>query len=89
MWVTRWRTVACDAGARSFGVSPSKPSSTWISANSGRYLATGSSRSRLPCSTSWSAAVVVTIFVIDAIRSIVSAVMGSSDSTERTPAAPS
>ena len=60
------------AGGRSRGVSPSKPSSTWRSANSGRYCSTGASRSRLPRSTCCRAAVVVTIFVIDAIRNIVS-----------------
>src|SRR5580704_5041473 len=45
--------------------------------------------SRLPCSASWSAAVVVTILVIDAIRIIVSAVIGSLSPAERTPADPS
>jgi len=38
---------------------------------------------------SWRAAVVVTILVIDAIRSIVSGVIGSSAAAERLPAAPS
>ena len=36
VWVTRFLTVACLAGGRSTGVSPSKPVSTWISANSGQ-----------------------------------------------------
>ena len=34
--VTRFLTVAGRAGGRSTGVSPSKPVSTWISANSGQ-----------------------------------------------------
>ena len=89
MCVTSWRTVARVAGARRRGSSPSKPSSTWRSANSGRYWSTGASRSSLPRSTSWSAAVVVTIFVIEAIRNIVSGVTGSLAPTARGPAAPS
>ena len=36
VWVTRFLTVAWRAGGRSTGVSPSKPVSTWISANSGQ-----------------------------------------------------
>ena len=43
----------------------------------------------VPRSTSWSAATVVTIFVIDAMRNIVSGVIGSSAPASRTPAAPS
>ncbi len=81
--------MACALAGRSCGVSPSNPVSTGRSANSGRYSRTGASRFRLPRSTSWRAAVVVTILVIDAIRIIVSGVIGSSAAAERLPAAPS
>ena len=89
MCVTSWRTVALLAGGRSLGVSPSKPSSTCTSANSGTYFSTGSSRSRLPRSTCCSAATVVTIFVIEAMRNSVSGVTGSPVPGLRSPAAPS
>ena len=71
--------------ARSRGVSPSKPSSTWTSANSGQYVSMGASRSRLPCSTCCSAATVATIFVIDMMRKWVSAVTGSPLAADRGP----
>jgi hypothetical protein len=87
--VARCRTVASPDGARSRGVSPSKPSSTWRSAKSGQYCATGASRSRVPRSICCSAATVATIFVMEAMRSGVSGVTGSSASARRGPAAPS
>ena len=66
-----WRIVACDAGARSRGVSPSNPSSTCSSPNAGRMLSTVWSRSSAPSCTSCSAATVPIAFVIDAKRNIV------------------
>ena len=89
VWLASCRTVAFVFGARSRGVSPSKPSSTCSFANSGRYFSTGSSRSSLPSSTSCSAAVVATILVIEAIRNVVSGVTVSEPPATRGPAAPS
>ena len=43
MCVARWRTVARVFGARIRGLSPSKPSSTWMFANSGMMLSWGQS----------------------------------------------
>ena len=89
MWDASWRTVALLAGGRRRGVSPSQPSSTCRLAKSGTYCSTGASRSRLPRSTCCSAAVVATIFVIDAIRKCVSGVTGSLSPAALGPAAPS
>ena len=76
-------------GSRRRGSSPSQPSRTFRSANSGRYFATASSRSSTPLSASCNAATVVTIFVIDAMRYSVSTVTGSGLPTALGPNAPS
>ena len=78
MWVIRCFTVAWVAGARNFGVSPSQPSSTCRSANSGQYCATGASRSSVPRSTCCNATAVHTILVIDMIRNWVVVLTGVS-----------
>jgi hypothetical protein len=88
--VIRWCTVARVRGARSRGVSPSQPSRTCTSPNSGTYSVTGASKSSSPRSRCCSAAAVQTIFVIDMIRNCVEVDTGSSLSpVMRTPAAPS
>ncbi len=78
-------------GARRRGASPSHPSSTCSSANSGSTSCTGVSSASAPSSTSWSAATVVIAFVIEAMRNIVSGpTSGASGSpARRRPAAPS
>ena len=90
VWVSRCRTVARERGARSRGVSPSKPSRTWRSSKSFTYSATGAARSSSPRSTCCSAAVVATILVIDMIRNCVVVDTGTGPPSPRcTPAAPS
>jgi len=89
VWVISCLTVAWLAGARSRGVSPSNPSSTWISANSGQYVWTGASRSRVPFSICCSATVVATILVIDMMRNCVLVSTSPGSPTSRGPKPPS
>ena len=72
VWVANWRIVAFVLGARNFGLSPSKPSKTLISENSGRMSSTGDSGSSLPRSIKIIAAVDPTALVIENILKTVS-----------------
>ena len=83
------RIVAWRAGGRRRGSSPSKPSRTWSSPNSGRTSETGCSSESSPASMSWSAAALTIDLVIDAIQIIVSGTTSWPSSTLRTPKAPS
>ena len=89
VWFISWRTVGWAAGARSTGVSPSKPVRTFTLPKAGSTEATVWSRSRRPCSTSWSAAALAIALVIEAMRIMVSSRAGASPSTLSRPAAPS
>jgi hypothetical protein len=85
VWFISWRIVAALAGARKIGRSPSNPSSTCSSANSGSTDATVAFRSRRPCSTSWRAPIVAGALVIDALRNIVSGAAAPAKLSCRTP----
>ena len=87
--VSRCWIVGLRDRSRSRGSSPSKPSSSCNSPKAGITEATSWSSARRPCSTSRSAATLVSAFVIEAIRNIVSVVAGAPSPTRKRPAAPS
>ncbi len=76
------------AGRRRGAPAASKPSSTRGALNVGSMSGTGASSASLPCSTSCSAAIAVTILVIEAMRNTVSPVIAVPAARSRTPKAP-
>lgn len=86
VWVARWRTVALVLGGRNLGWSPSYPTRTCRSPNSGKMSSTNASGSSWPRSTRIMAAVEPTALVMEKIRKTVSSVAGAPGA--RSPAAP-
>ena len=77
-------------GARSRGLpAASKPSSTFTAPSSGSTSLAARSSTSLPRSTSCMAAVAVIAFVIEAIQTTVSGVIGAGLPSSRQPNAPS
>ena len=73
------------AGTLSATGSPASRTATCMSANFGKYFASGSSISSLPCSTSISAPTAVIGLVIEAMLKMVSVVMGTLAALSRQP----